>query len=141
MRFHLLAKYALLALTTICLLSGCKEESGKEQAAEIPPLTDSIVKQTYSLFVDGHYRDYALQMQTTEGKPEEYVKDMEILYKQHAAELSDNYDGIKSFKVNRIRTKEGDASAAAFLEVTYGDGSEEEIMLPFINVGGKWKLR
>lgn len=141
MRFSLLATYLSITLV-ITLLYACRGDAPKQEEADaISPLTDSAVEATYSLFTEGRYRDYALKMQSTEGKPEEYIKEMETLYKQHAAELRDNYGGIKTFKINRIRTKEGDPSAVAFLEVTYGNGSEEEIMLTFIHDAGQWKLR
>ena len=135
----LLVRYLIILSTILCV--GCGDKGSKNESATIPPLTDSIVNEAYNFFVTGDYHNYVLQMQSVSGKPDEYVRGMEILYKQHAAELRDNYEGIKSFKVNRLRTKEGDASATAFLEVTYGNGTEEEIMLTFIYDSGHWKLR
>lgn len=104
-------------------------------------LTAEEVLATYDLYRSGRYSEYVARMASCEGKPAEYLRQMTVALKQHAAERKHANGNVCSAEVSRLQISEKNSSATAFVNVTYEDKTTEELQLHFVLVGQQWKLR
>lgn len=132
-------KRVLFAILTCAAFSCGGGERSQEAAATLP--SEEEVAATYELYLRGDYAGFVSAMASCDGLPEDYRRQMEMLHKQHAASVKRDRGGVKAFTVGRMEAHNDSMHVDAFLNLTYQDGTSEEIMLPFVRVGGRWRLQ
>lgn len=129
----------LLYLILPCFLVACSQNQPGGAAKALP--SGEEVVGYYNLYAQGDYAAYVAQMASCDGKPEDYRHQMELLLKQHAAQVKREKGGIKAVSFGRMEAHLDSTAVNAFLNVTYQDETTEEVMLPLVLVDNKWRVR
>lgn len=132
-----------LSATIILIFAACGGNAKKEHEAAAPPsvITEAEVRDIYGQYTSGNYAAYVDAMHSCDDKPEEYRHQMATLLKQHAAEHRADLGDTKSVEVVRINAPQGEKYAEAYLGITYTGGKQEEVILRFIYINGRWRLQ
>ncbi len=127
-------RYLLLLFLTISgIFCGCREE--------MRPPTEREIMTVYGHYLKGDYAKFVDAMLSCRQKPENYRSQMIMLHKQHAAEQKRANGGAESATVERIEMHDNGRMANVFLNVTYGNRTSEEIILPMVYFEGDWYIR
>lgn len=113
-----------------------------EEAAETSPLPDvAMVAEMYGHYIDGDFMAFVDQMESLDHATEDYRAQMANLFKQrHHAQVEEN-GGPVACRLMNVIANANKTYAEVYVEVTFGDGSYEEIMLPMVRVNDMWRLR
>ena len=95
----------------------------------------------YKLYTSGNYNAYVDAMQSCDDKPETYRQEMKDALKQHARYIDEEHKGVKHVKLERTEVQDKGNMSNAFLNVSYGDGSTEEIMIQLVRNKDRWRIR
>lgn len=128
----------LLVLLLSYLLTACSP-GGKGEGLQ-PPTADEVIAY-YELYRSGNYADYVKAMQSCDDKPADFCKQMADALKQHAARIKAEKGGAVSAEFLRTEMHAEHSAADAYLSVTYGDSTKEEIILPLVFWQDKWRLK
>lgn len=128
----------LLVLLISFLLAACS--SGGKGSGLQPP-TAKEVMEYYELYRSGNYAEYVKAMQSCDDKPADFCKQMADALKQHAARIKEEKGGTVSAEFLRTELHAEHSAADAYLSVTYGDSTKEEIVLPLVFWQEKWRLK
>ena len=128
----------LLVLLLSYLLTACSP-GGKGEGLQ-PPTADEVMAY-YELYRSGNYADYVKAMQSCDDKPADFCKQMADALKQHAARIKAEKGGAVSAEFLRTELHAEHSAADAYLSVTYGDSTKEEIVLPLVFWQDKWRLK
>ena len=128
----------LLVLLLSYLLTACSP-GGKGEGLQ-PPTADEVIAY-YELYRSGNYADYVKAMQSCDDKPADFCKQMADALKQHAARIKAEKGGAVSAEFLRTEMHAEHSAADAYLSVTYGDSTKEEIFLPLVFWQDKWRLK
>ena len=128
----------LFVLLLSFLLAACSP-GGKGEGLQ-PPTADEVMAY-YELYRSGNYADYVKAMQSCDDKPADFCKQMADALKQHAARIKAEKGGAVSAEFLRTELHAEHSAADAYLSVTYGDSTKEEIILPFVFCQDKWRLK
>ena len=128
----------LLVLLLSYLLTACSP-GGKGEGLQ-PPTADEVMAY-YELYRSGNYADYVKAMQSCDDKPADFCKQMADALKQHAARIKAEKGGTVSAEFMRTELHAEHSAADAYLSVTYGDSTKEEIFLPLVFWQDKWRLK
>ena len=128
----------LLVLLLSYLLTACSP-GGKGEGLQ-PPTADEVMAY-YELYRSGNYADYVKAMQSCDDKPADFCKQMADALKQHAARIKAEKGGAVSAEFLRTEMHAEHSAADAYLSVTYGDSTKEEIVLPLVFWQDKWRLK
>ena len=128
----------LLVLLLSYLLTACSP-GGKGEGLQ-PPTADEVMAY-YELYRSGNYADYVKAMQSCDDKPADFCKQMADALKQHAARIKAEKGGAVSAEFLRTEMHAEHSAADAYLSVTYGDSTKEEIILPLVFWQDKWRLK
>lgn len=128
----------LLVLLLSYLLTACSP-GGKGEGLQ-PPTADEVMAY-YELYRSGNYADYVKAMQSCDDKPADFCKQMADALKHHAARIKAEKGGAVSAEFLRTEMHAEHSAADAYLSVTYGDSTKEEIILPLVFWQDKWRLK
>ena len=128
----------LLVLLLSYLLTACSP-GGKGEGLQ-PPTADEAMAY-YELYRSANYADYVKAMQSCDDKPADFCKQMADALKQHAARIKEEEGGTVSAEFLRTELHAEHSAADAYLSVTYGDSTKEEIVLPLVFWQDKWRLK
>ena len=129
----------IVLLTAAALLQvGC---SDKETPQNKPKLATEVAQQSYEALYEGKCEDYLKARANYDTMPESYRKALLTTYRQHVAEVKRNHNGVT--KVEAIRTVNDTVMGVmqVYMNLTYGDKTQEEIMVPLVKVNDEWKLK
>ena len=122
-------------------MQSCRSDD-KTSGAGGPQLpTHEEICAYYNLYLQGDYAGYVAAMQSCDGKTPAYRKQMALLFKQHAKLSADRNGKVLSVRVNRIEPHNGGRMLNVFLITEYEDGTNEEILLPMVHDGSRWRLQ
>ena len=128
----------LLVLLLSYLLTACSP-GGKGEGLQ-PPTADEVMAY-YELYRSGNYAEYVKAMQSCDDKPADFCKQMADALKQHATRIKAEKGGAVSAEFLRTELHAEHSAADAYLSVTYGDSTKEEIILPLVFWQDKWRLK
>ena len=128
----------LFVLLLSFLLAACSP-GGKGEGLQ-PPTADEVMAY-YELNRSGNYADYVKAMQSCDDKPADFCKQMADALKQHAARIKAEKGGAVGAEFLRTELHAEHSAADAYLSVTYGDSTKEEIFLPLVFWQDKWRLK
>lgn len=136
-------RYAFFVMVFLYLLLvyACGRKQAESSFETCPPLTKEEVTRIYGLYLNENYMEYVAHMESSKGKPSEYIRQMATLFKQHAVESEHKNGQVRGCEVSRLRNNGQAHTAQAFVNLTYADGNTEEIQLLFVYKNGNWMLR
>ena len=128
----------LFALLLSLLLAACSPGASGDG---LQPPSAKEVMEYYELYRSGNYAEYVKAMQSCDDKPADFCKQMADALKQHAARIKEEKGGTVSAEFLRSELHAEHSAADAYLSVTYGDSTKEEIVLPLVFWQDKWRLK
>ena len=125
-----------LVLALAVGLAACK--SNGPDAGQIAA---AAAKGYYDLLLDGKYTEFAAGYNQPNRLPAGYADQLVLNTKMFVEQQRDEHQGMA--KVNVLTAKADTARhiADVFLQVVYGDSTKEQIVVPMVEVQGKWKMR
>ena len=94
---------------------------------------DQLLQGDYASFVDGRYQPNAL--------PESYRQQLITNAKMFVGQEEKEHQGIKAVAVAGANADTARHVANAFLTLTFGDSSKEEVVVPMVEAKGIWYMR
>ena len=107
----------------------------------LQPPSAKEVMEYYELYRNGNYAEYVKAMQSCDDKPADFCKQMADALKQHAARIKEEKGGTVSAEFMRTELHAEHSACDAYLSVTYGDSTKEEVILPLVFCQDKWRLK
>lgn len=120
------------------MLFSCGSKSSGPTAAELAGQAaqvyyEQLLKGDYESFVDGRYQPNKM--------PKDYREQLITNAKMYIGQQKEEHKGIKSVTVTDARADSVKHVANAFLTLTFGDNSKEEIVVPMVEKNNVWYLR
>lgn len=134
-------KHLFLLLTSICLLTACYGKQAQTDNQADCEEADSAAVTYYMLRANGKYAEYVSAMHSCDSMPDAYRNNMALMLEQHQAEVMKRKKGVKRANVIRCELHNNAHMANVFLNVTFNDGSQEEVIMPMILDGKQWRIQ
>jgi len=94
----------------------------------------------YGYLVEGNIEAYLGSIHDYDSLPEEYQTQLHDLFAQYLDKERRTHGGLCAARVIGDTLLDS-VSAQAFLEVTFGDSTVEQVSLPLVRVNDKWLLK
>lgn len=121
------------------LMIACCLSCGRESSS----VEDKAVQQAalvyYNYLIEGQYEQYVGAIAYSDSMPSSYKSQMVDLTAQYVERERQLKGGLAS--VRALNDTIMGETACVFLELTYGDSTREEISLPMVRCGDKWKMQ
>ena len=127
----------LVGLMGLMGLIGCSEKlSPEQQAAE-------AAQSYYQRLLDGYPDGFLAGKANYDQLPGDYRQQLVKANEQYVKDIQQKHDGLKSVAIspNVGRIDSTLHVAYAFLLLSYGDSTQEEIVVPMVHVDGDWKMK
>ena len=131
----LLASSALL-LTLNCWVSCSEKQSPEQQAAE-------AAQSFYQRLLDGYPDGFLAGRAVYDQLPADYREQLVMANEQYVKDMQEKHAGLRSVTIspNVGRADSTLHVVYAFLLLSYGDTTQEEITVPMVQVDGEWKMK
>lgn len=117
-------------------LSSCKKES-----ADPSYVASVAAKGYYDLLLQGKCEDFVAGYNCPNRLPDSYQKQLLLNTQMFLEQQQTEHKGMSEVKVLNAKADTSGHVADVFLQVSYGDSTKEQISVPMVEVGGKWKMR
>jgi len=131
-----LLAFGLLLLALSCWV-GCSEElSPEQQAAE-------AAQNYYQRLLDGYPDGFLVGKASYDQYPSDYRQQLVKANELYMKDMKQKHNGLRAVAVspNVGRTDSTLHVVYAFLLLSYGDSTQEEVIVPMVQVDGEWKMR
>ena len=123
-------------ILSILIISGCSKK-GPDQGE----LAAIAAKGYYDLLLENKYSEFVNGMNQPDSIPAGYREQLETNAKMFVYQQKEEHRGISNVKIADAKVDTARHTAMAFLVLDYGDKTSEEIVVPMIEVKGKWKMQ
>ena len=129
-------KGVVIGLIGLMGLVGCQEVSLEQQAAE-------AAQSYYQRLLDGYPDGFLAGKAAYDEMPADYRDQLVKANEQYMKEVEQKHNGLRSVVVspNVGRIDSTLHVVYAFLLLSYGDSTKEEVTVPMVQVDGDWKMR
>ncbi len=131
----------ILLLMTIASLTSCHKGSTETSSDATEEQADSAAVRFYRMRILGDFDSYVANMHSCNNMPQEYKQRIIIMLRQHQKDVEKNKQGAIDVKVMRSEMYDDGKMANVFLNITYKDGTNEEILFPVVYDGKEWKIQ
>ena len=125
----------LLALFALTLLLSCSSPLSPEQQAAL------AAEGYYRHLLAGEYDQFLEGRAGADSLPADYREQLLTGYLQFMAQQQDKHGGITAVSVSNVRTDSLDRYTSVFLLLSYGDSTQEEIVVPMVEHNGSWRMK
>ena len=135
-------QFLWLSYLVCCIfISACTSAKSETTAVQIPPLESAEVERVYGLYQQGQYAAYIAEMASCDNAHEAYRKQKADLPKQHAVLQQEKMGGVASARVVNLTPSADGRQTNVMLRVNYRNQTHEEVLLSFVWVKNRWRLR
>ena len=130
-------KGLVIGLMGLIGLMGCsREQSPEQQAAE-------AAQGYYQRLLDGYPDGFLAGKAAYDDMPSDYRDQLVKANEQYMRDMQQKHDGLRSVAIspNVGRSDSTLHVVYAFLLLSYGDSTKEEVTVPMVQVDGDWKMR
>ena len=129
-------KGVVMGLIGLMGLVGCQEVSLEQQAAE-------AAQSYYQRLLDGYPDGFLAGKAAYDEMPADYRDQLVKANEQYMKDVEQKHNGLRSVVVspNVGRIDSTLHVVYAFLLLSYGDSTKEEVTVPMVQVDGDWKMR
>ena len=129
-------KGVVIGLIGLMGLEGCQEVSLEQQAAE-------AAQSYYQRLLDGYPDGFLAGKAAYDEMPADYRDQLVKANEQYMKDVEQKHNGLRSVVVspNVGRIDSTLHVVYAFLLLSYGDSTKEEVTVPMVQVDGDWKMR
>lgn len=138
---HSILYKTILLLMTIDSLTSCHKGSTETSSDATEEQADSAAVRFYRMRILGDFDGYVANMHSCNNMPQEYKQRIIIMLRQHQKDVEKNKQGAIDVKVMRSEMYDDGKMANVFLNITYKDGTNEEILFPVVYDGKEWKIQ
>lgn len=125
--------HTFLTAMLLALVVACSDLSREQRRLR------HAAERDYELLMKGKYEKFVHEIAYSDSMSEDYRAQMTDLLLEHASTLEQQHGRMTTVKaVNDIIS---DDQAHVFLQVCFADSTCEEIGLPMVKVGKKWKMQ
>ncbi len=117
-------------------LSSCKKESPTPSY-----FAGVAAKGYYDLLIEGKCKEFVDGYNCSSRLPDSYQNQMLLNAQMFLEQQQEEHKGLSDVKVLNAKADTAHHVADVFLQVIYGDSTREQIVVPMVEVGGKWKMR
>ncbi len=127
-----------LHLSFLLLLASCSSTTPEEQAR-----TGAMVsaQSGYDRLLSGDYSGFIACREGMEDVPSSFREQMIDTYKMYIASEQKVHRGISRATAIRAEMDSTLNIMQVFMLLSYGDGSQEEVVVPMVYSDGEWKMR
>ena len=129
----------ILFFLMVIVLAACTEPVDREQQAR--QAAADTVTAAYNYLLNGQYEQFLAYRATTDSMPQTYCSQMLTAYKQFMAQQQQAHQGICSFAVSDVQRDSTLGVMQVFLQLSYGDSTQERIVVPVVEQGSEWRLK
>lgn len=126
--------FYILLLITILFSCG----SQKKDPSEIVGKTAKIY---YDYLLNGNYDAFVAGMNQPERIPDNYREQLVANAKMFIGQQNEEHSGIKKVDVSSAKADTINNTGEAYLLLTYGDKSTEQVAVPMVKRKGVWYMR
>lgn len=132
----MLKRRMVIGLMGLMGLVGCQEVSLEQQAAE-------AAQSYYQRLLDGYPDGFLAGKAAYDEMPADYRDQLVKANEQYMKDVEQKHNGLRSVVVspNVGRIDSTLHVVYAFLLLSYGDSTKEEVTVPMVQVDGDWKMR
>ena len=129
-------KGVVIGLIGLMGLVSCQEVSLEQQAAE-------AAQSYYQRLLDGYPDGFLAGKAAYDEMPADYRDQLVKANEQYMKDVEQKHNGLRSVVVspNVGRIDSTLHVVYAFLLLSYGDSTKEEVTVPMVQVDGDWKMR
>ena len=129
-------KGVVIGLIGLMGLVGCQEVSLEQQAAE-------AAQSYYQRLLDGYPDGFLAGKAAYDEMPADYRDQLVKANERYMKDVEQKHNGLRSVVVspNVGRIDSTLHVVYAFLLLSYGDSTKEEVTVPMVQVDGDWKMR
>ena len=129
-------KGVVIGLIGLMGLVGCQEVSLEQQAAE-------AAQSYYQRLLDGYPDGFLAGKAAYDEMPADYRDQLVKANEQYMKDVEQKHNGLRSVVVspNVGRIDSTLHVVYAFLLLSYGDSTKEEVTVPMVQIDGDWKMR
>ena len=129
-------KGVVIGLIGLMGLVGCQKVSLEQQAAE-------AAQSYYQRLLDGYPDGFLAGKAAYDEMPADYRDQLVKANEQYMKDVEQKHNGLRSVVVspNVGRIDSTLHVVYAFLLLSYGDSTKEEVTVPMVQVDGDWKMR
>ena len=130
-------KGIVVGLMGLMGLLGCSnEQTPEQQAAE-------AAQGYYQRLLEGYPDGFLAGKASYGDMPADYRKQLVKANEQYMEDMQQRHDGLRAVDIspNVGRIDSTLHVAYAFLLLSYGDSTQEEVVVPMVNVDGDWKMK
>jgi len=130
-------KHLLYFAIAFVFLSACSSQGTLEEEAA------KAAQTYYMLLADSLPEDFLNTRVGADSLPASYRAQMQKVYEQYIREVNAKHRGIREVRIsnNVARHDSTQHVTYAFLILCFGDSTQEEVMVPMVEVGGKWLMK
>ena len=127
----------LMGLIGLLGLMGCSDEQSLEQQAA------EAAQSYYQRLLDGYPDGFLAVKAAYDQMPVDYREQLVKANEQYVKDMQQKHDGLRSVAIspNVGRTDTTLHVVYAFLLLSYGDATQEEVTVPMVQVDGEWKMK
>jgi len=118
----------------LLLFAACSSDLSKEQRR-----VRKAAEKCYEYLQDGKYEKFVGEIAYADSMSEDYRSQMVDLIKDYAA--SEELRHGKLMKVEAIGEDIQDSLAQVYLQISYADSTSEEVGVPMVKIGKRWKMQ
>ena len=130
-------RWFVIGLMGLIGLMGCSEElTPEQQAAE-------AAQSYYQRLLDGYPDGFLVGKANYDQYPSDYRQQLVKANEQFVKDMKQKHNGLRAVAVslNVGRTDTTLHVVYSFLLLSYGDSTQEEVIVPMVQVDGEWKMK
>lgn len=124
-----------IIIVTLLLVCSCGEEKRDDFAAA------QAAKEYYDHLLAGRYIDYIDGIADADSLPPSYREQLLANAKQFVATQRQEHGGLASVNAVSANSDSLRGFTEAFLLISFGDSTKEEVVVPMTNRDGRWLMK
>ena len=117
-------------------LGACKSEG-----PDAGQLAAVAAKGYYDLLLEGKYEDFVAGTHYPYQIPKGYHDQLVLNAQMFVEQQNEEHKGMKRVDVVQAKADTARHVADVFLSIAYGDSTKEQVVVPMVEVKGKWMMR
>lgn len=129
--------FFLLLLAVLCCTACSRKKPGIDHGA----VAAQAARRYYRQLLAGKYENFYKGLNMTDSVPESFHRQMLTNLEQYRQRQDTLHGGVKAVRIHGAQFSGKDSTASAYLVFSYGDGSEEQIVVPMVKRRHVWLMR
>ena len=131
---------AALALLLSSLITSCANSPSTEDTAQAEAM--AVAQACYDRLLEGDYEGFLAFRNDIDKFEEDMRSELADAYKMYMSMEEQLHKGVKKFTATRAEMDTTMHVMDVFMMLDYGDGTQEEIVVPMIaNEEGQWRMK